>query len=74
MTARWKYQFRFGLLWGTLMTVLMTAFNAWENENWHMFLKWNFLLRLAVFCAVGIFLVGYFNWKDKERALSKTKQ
>jgi hypothetical protein len=74
MSARWKHQLRFGLLWGTVMAILMTTFYAWENENWNLFLTWNFLLRLAIFNAVGVFIVGYFSWKDTEKALAKNNR
>ena len=74
MTARWKYQLKWGLLWGTFMALAMSAFNAWENENWSLFFTWNFLLRLVVFVAIGVFVIGYFNWKESEKAAAKKDQ
>jgi hypothetical protein len=67
MSERWKYQLRWGALWGTFMAIGMTAFNAFENENWRLFLSYNFLLRLVIFNFISIFFVAYFAWKDKEK-------
>ncbi len=70
MSERWKFQLGWGALWGTFMAIGMTAFNAFENENWRLFVSYNFLLRLAVFNFISIFFVAYFAWKDREKERS----
>lgn len=74
MTERWKYQIKWGLFWGTFMALAMTAFHAWENENWGLLFTWSLLLRLVIFVGVGIFVVGYFNWKESQKAAAKNDQ
>ena len=74
MSQRWKYQLKFGLPWGSFMAVTTAAFTAFENEDWGCFLSWSFVARMVIFNAVGVFVLAYFMWKDKEKALSENKK
>jgi hypothetical protein len=71
MSERWKYQLKTGMFWGVFMAVSMTMIDACEHKNFGLILSWNFLLKFIVFCAVGIFILGYFNWKAKEKERPK---
>jgi energy-coupling factor transporter transmembrane protein EcfT len=68
MSERWKYQVKHGLFYGILMAVLTALWKLTDNTFKEAFLTWNFLLRVVIFVLVGIFLVGYFNWKEKQKS------
>lgn len=67
MSGRWKYQLKWGTLWGTLMALAIMTFTAWELGNWTLFLSWSFFLRLIAFNLVGVFLVGWLNWRELQK-------
>ena len=65
MSERWKYQFKMGIFWGILMTIFMALFEIKEKSLMEQITSYNFFLRAFVYISVGIFVVGYFNWKEK---------
>ncbi len=65
MSERWKYQLKVGLFWGLFMTVFMLFFEWKEKPVFEEITLPRFYVKLAVYLAVGIFGLGYFNWKAK---------
>lgn len=71
MTERWNYQIKQGLLYGLIMSVLSAGFELQEKTFEEAFMSYRFLIRLLIFIVVGIFLIGYLNWKEKQKQLKK---
>lgn len=67
MSERWKYQLKTGGLWGVFMTLFNVLFEIKEKPLYQQFSSTNFYIRAAVFILVGIFGLGYYNWKQKEK-------
>lgn len=67
MSERWKYQIKTGGIWGLFMVVFMTLFELQEKPFSEQISSYNFYLRAFVFIAVGIFVLGYFNWKQMQK-------
>lgn len=71
MSERWKYQFKMGGFWGGFMTLFSALFDIQEKPFMEQIMSYNFYLRAIVFISVGIFILGYFNWKQKLKNQSK---
>lgn len=67
MSERWKYQIKMGGFWGLFMVVFMTLFELQEKPFMEQITTYNFYLRAVVYIAVGIFVLGYFNWKQMQK-------
>ncbi|MBL7886264.1 MAG: hypothetical protein JNJ52_05920 [Flavobacterium sp.] len=67
MSERWKYQLKMGGFWGVFMTVFMTLFDLKEKPLMEQITSYNFYLRAVVYIAVGVFVLGYFNWKQMQK-------
>lgn len=67
MSERWQYQIKTGLFYGILASILLTLFELVEKSFSDAFLTYTFMLRVVVLILAGIFLVGYSNWKSKEK-------
>lgn len=67
MSERWKYQLKMGGFWGVFMTVFMTLFEIKEKPFMEQITSYNFYLRAVVYIGVGIFVLGYFNWKQMQK-------
>ena len=65
MTERWKYQIKTGGFWGIFMTVFNILFELKQFSFLEQISKPTFYIRLVVYIIVGIFVLGYFNWKAK---------
>ena len=65
MSERWKYQLKSGGLWGVFMIVFMTLFDIKEKPFTEQINSNSFYFRVFVYLVVGIFVLGYFNWKAK---------
>jgi predicted tellurium resistance membrane protein TerC len=65
MSERWKYQLKVGLFWGLFMTGFMLLFEMKEKPIRNQITAPGFYLKLVVYVTVGIFVLGYFNWKQK---------
>ncbi len=65
MSERWKYQFKVGTFWGLFMTVFNVIFELQEKPLNVQLSSPAFYLRALVFILVGVFLLGYINWKAK---------
>ncbi len=69
MSERWKYQIKTGLPFGIMMPVVMISFDWFgSSESFtETFLSKKFLVYLIVFLLVGVFLIGYSNWREKRK-------
>lgn len=69
MSERWKYQIRKGLPFGIIMPILITLFEWYGTSETfaQAFFTLKFLLKLVVFMALGIFLIGYSYWREKAK-------
>ena len=65
MNERWKYQIKTGGFWGIFMTVFNVLFELKQVSFLEQISKPTFYIRLVVYVIVGIFVLGYFNWKAK---------
>lgn len=65
MSERWKYQFKTGTFWGVFMSVFNVLFELQEKPLNVQLSSPAFYFRALVFILVGIFVLGYFNWKAK---------
>lgn len=65
MSERWNYQIKIGLFWGLFMSLFNVLFELQEKSLSVQFSTPNFYLKAIVFILVGIFFLGYVNWKAK---------
>jgi hypothetical protein len=65
MSERWKYQIKTGAFWGIFMSVFNLLFELQEKPLGVQLSTPVFYFRAVVFILVGIFLLGYVNWKQK---------
>jgi hypothetical protein len=65
MNERWQYQLKTGGIWGVFMVVFTTLFDLKEQPLTEQFSNSNFYLRSVIYIGIGIFVLGYFNWKAK---------
>ena len=67
MSPRWKFQIRNGLPFGIFMAIFMTGFDAALENSIQPFLTRTFLIKLLVWMILGVFVVGYFNWRERKK-------
>ena len=65
MSERWKYQIKTGGIWGMILSLCLCVFDLFEMTFEDAFLSKKNLLRTLYLVLVGIFIVGYLNWKKK---------
>lgn len=65
MSERWKYQLKMGGFWGVFMVVFMTLFELKEKTVSQQLSDNNFYIRAVSYIVIGIFVLGYFSWKEK---------
>ena len=71
MRERWKYQIKSGGIWGLFMSGFILLFNMKEQPIAEQLKQPEFWLRTFVYLIVGIFGLGYYNWKQKQKQQSK---
>ena len=71
MSERWKYQLKYGMFWGIIMTVFMTLFEIKEKPLTEQLVSGEFYVRSGGFLAMGIFVLGYMGWKEKQKRPDK---
>ncbi|MEY2922186.1 hypothetical protein [Flavobacterium sp.] len=71
MSERWKYQLKSGGLWGLFMSVFILLFNMKEQPIAEQLQHPEFWVKTLVYLIVGIFGLGYYNWKHKQKQQSK---
>ena len=74
MSERWKYQLKMGGFWGVFMIVFMTLFEIKEKSISEQLSSTDFYFRAISYLVIGIFVLGYFNWKSKVRRENIDKQ
>ncbi len=67
MNERWKYQFKVGTFWGVFMAIFNVLFELKEKPVDAQLTSPAFYLKALLYILVGIFVLGYFNWKQKEK-------
>jgi putative Mn2+ efflux pump MntP len=67
MSERWKYQLKTGGIWGVFMVIVITVFDLKDKPLIEQLSSWNFYVRSIIYIGIGIFVLGYFNWKAKEK-------
>ena len=67
MSERWRYQIKTGGFWGVFMILFMSLFELKEKPFMQQLSNPNFYIRAFFYLATGIFLLGYYNWKQKEK-------
>jgi hypothetical protein len=65
MSERWIYQIKSGGLWGVFMTAFNVFFELKDKTFMQQIATSNFYIRALGFILMGIFVLGYFNWKQK---------
>ncbi|MEC4004285.1 hypothetical protein OX283_006430 [Flavobacterium sp. SUN052] len=73
MSERWKYQLKIGGFWGIFMTALNVLVEIKEKSLYEQLTSSTFYLRLVVYTLVGVLVLGYFNWKSKEKTENSNK-
>jgi hypothetical protein len=74
MSERWKYQLKMGGFWGVFMVVFMTLFELKEKTVSQQLSENNFYIRAVSYIVIGIFVLGYFSWKEKVKREKIDKQ
>ena len=74
MSERWKYQIKMGGFWGIFMIIFMTLFELKEKPFMEQLSSSNFYIRASVYLVLGIFGLGYYNWKQKMKNEKIDKQ
>ena len=67
MSERWKYQIKIGFFWGVFMSVFNILFEIQEHSIQEQLSRPLFYYRALSFILVGIFVLGYFNWKSTKK-------
>jgi hypothetical protein len=74
MSERWKYQLKMGGFWGVFMVVFMTLFELQEKTISQQLSENNFYVRAVSYIVIGIFVLGYFSWKEKVKRENSDKK
>ncbi len=74
MNERWKYQIKSGGLWGVFMILFMSLYELKEKPFMQQLSNPNFYLRAFFYLITGIFLLGYYNWKQKTKRENSEKK
>jgi len=74
MSERWKYQIKMGGFWGVFMVVFMILFELQEKTISQQLSETNFYIRAFGYIVIGIFVLGYFTWKEKNKRENLTKK
>ncbi len=67
MSERWKFQLKNGLPFGIFMSVWMAAWDAYCQSSLAEMYSLKSIARLFIFCMAGVFLLGYYNWKNLQK-------
>ena len=74
MSERWKYQLKMGGFWGVFMVIFMTLFELQEKTISQQLADRNFYIRVVGYIVIGVFFLGYFNWKEKIKRENSDKK
>jgi hypothetical protein len=65
MNSRWKFQIKTGVIWGTIMCVIMTLFDLRENSFYDQISSFAYYLRYLGYILIGTFLLDISVGKKK---------
>lgn len=68
MSERWKYQIKTGTFWGIFMAVFTVLFELQEKPLKIQLANPSLYFKAVVFIAIGIFVLGYFNWISRMKS------
>lgn len=74
MSERWKCQIKSGLPFGILLPIFLAAMDGYGTSFEEAFLTKKFLINLVVFLFLGVFVIGYSNWREKRKNDEYNKQ
>lgn len=74
MNERWKYQLKMGGFWGVFMVIFMTLFDLKEKTISQQLSENNFYIRAVSYIVIGIFVLGYFSWREKVKRENSAKK
>ena len=74
MSERWKCQIKSGLPFGLLLPIFLGLLDWYGTSFTDAFFTLKFLISLLVFLFLGIFVIGYYNWREKRKTLEYNKQ
>ncbi|MBY0487245.1 MAG: hypothetical protein K2P85_08695 [Flavobacteriaceae bacterium] len=74
MSERWKYQIKTGSFWGIFMMVFTTLFELKEHPFKEQIAFPQFWIRFLAYLVLGIFGLGYYNWKQNVKNQKKDNQ
>ncbi len=66
MSERWKYQLQYGLVWGLVVTLITFLFGL-TQKTIDESLTLGLLLRGLIYCVIGVFVLGYFQWRARQK-------
>ena len=67
MSKRWKYQLKYGVIWGLLVSFVTASFDLFNMTFEEVYLTKKNIIRTSYFVLAGIFFVSYFSWKKKTK-------
>ncbi len=67
MSERWKKQLKIGLLWGGVMTTIMSIWAALTTEVYDSSFFLKIALSAIIHFSTGIFFIGYLSWKKSQQ-------
>ncbi len=74
MSERWKYQIKSGLPFGLLLPIVLGLLDWYGTSFSEAFLTLKFLNSLLVFLLGGIFVIGYYNWKEVQKNIEYNEE
>lgn len=74
MSERWKYQIKTGLPFGIILPIVLMSFEWYGTSFSETFISMKFLIYLVVFLFVGVFMIGYSNWRQRKKNEEYNKQ
>lgn len=74
MSERWKYQIKSGLPFGLLLPIVLGLLDWYGTSFSEAFFTLKFLISLLVFLFGGIFVIGYYNWKEVQKNIEYNEE
>jgi cytochrome c biogenesis factor len=74
MSERWKCQIKSGLPFGLLLPIVLGLFDWYGTSFSEAFFTIKFLISLLVFLLGGIFVIGYYNWKEVQKNIEYNEE
>jgi hypothetical protein len=74
MSERWKYQIKSGLPFGLLLPIVLGLLDWYGTSFSEAFFTLKFLISLLVFLLGGIFVIGYYNWKEVQKNIEYNEE